>query len=98
MCLYDLQYYTKNRSRELRPPITISLELSLISYRQISPYKQQSKEIEFLNKLTPKSTWKSRLSSFPYPLNTQFIFYKKFIDVGWTWLKPIKNEYSLQIS
>ena len=56
MCLYDLQYYTKNRSRELRPPITISLELSLISYRQISPYKQQSKEMEFLNKLTPKST------------------------------------------
>lgn len=53
MWLYDLQYYTENRSRELRPPITISFELSLIFDRQISPYKQQSKEMEFLNKSTP---------------------------------------------
>lgn len=53
MWLYDVQYYIKNRSRELRPPITISFELSLISDRQVSLHKQQSKEMEFLNKSTP---------------------------------------------
>ena len=53
MWLYDLQYYIENRSRKLRPPITISFELSLISDRQVSPHKQQSKEMEFLNKSTP---------------------------------------------
>lgn len=98
MWLYDLQYYTENRSRELRPPITISFELSLIFDRQISHINNKAK-MEFLNKSTSQQILERViLSSFLYPLNTQFIFYKKLIDFRLTWLKPIKNEYSMQIS
>lgn len=45
MWLYPLECHTGRKSGEERHPITILFELTLVSDRQISPHKQENKEV-----------------------------------------------------